>query len=71
LIFLPQPPDPSKLDCEFKGGLGYILRPYQKKKDGREGGRSEKARCQWLTPIILATQEEEIRRITGQASPGK
>jgi hypothetical protein len=26
---------------------------------------------QWLTPIILATQEAEIRRIALEASPGK
>jgi hypothetical protein len=27
------------------------------------------ARCQWLTPIILATQEAEIRRIVVQSQP--
>jgi hypothetical protein len=27
------------------------------------------ARCQWLTPIILTTQEEEIRKITVQSQP--
>jgi hypothetical protein len=25
--------------------------------------KSEKAGCQWLKPVILATQEAEIRRI--------
>jgi hypothetical protein len=25
------------------------------------------ARCQWLTPVILATQEAEIRRIMVQS----
>jgi hypothetical protein len=25
------------------------------------------ARCQWLTPVILATQEAEIRRIVNQS----
>jgi hypothetical protein len=30
-----------------------------------------KAKHQWLTLIILATQEAEIRRITVQARPGK
>jgi hypothetical protein len=29
------------------------------------------AGCQWLTPVILATQEVEIRRIVVKASPGK
>jgi hypothetical protein len=27
------------------------------------------ARCWWLTPIILATQEAEIRRIVVQSQP--
>jgi hypothetical protein len=28
-----------------------------------------KAKWQWLTPEILATQETEIRRIVGQSQP--
>jgi hypothetical protein len=27
--------------------------------------------CQWLTPIIIATQEAEIRRIMVQSQPGE
>jgi hypothetical protein len=27
------------------------------------------ARCQWLTPVILATQKAEIRRIMVQSQP--
>jgi hypothetical protein len=29
------------------------------------------ARSRWLTPVILATQEAEIRRIVIEAKPGK
>jgi hypothetical protein len=29
------------------------------------------ARCQWLTPIILASQEAEIRRTVVQSQPGQ
>jgi hypothetical protein len=31
----------------------------------------EKKRCRWLTPVILATQEAEIRKIRFKASLGK
>jgi hypothetical protein len=39
---------------EFKASLDYIERPCLKK---------ERARQWWLTAVILATQEAEIRRI--------
>jgi hypothetical protein len=29
------------------------------------------AGCRWLTPIILATQEAEIRRMEAQSQPGQ
>jgi hypothetical protein len=32
---------------------------------------SNGARCQWLTPIILATQEAEIRKTVVQSQPGQ
>jgi hypothetical protein len=31
---------------------------------------SERAGCQWITPIILPTQESESRRIVVQSQPG-
>jgi hypothetical protein len=34
-----------------------------KKKKKKKRKRKNKARCQWLTPVMLATQEVEIRRI--------
>jgi hypothetical protein len=30
-----------------------------------------RAKCHWLTPVILATQEAEIRRIAVQSHPGQ
>jgi hypothetical protein len=33
--------------------------------------RVKKVRCRWLTPIILATQEAEIRRISDQSQRGQ
>jgi hypothetical protein len=33
--------------------------------------REERARGQWLTPVIPATQEAEIRRIVVQSLPGQ
>jgi hypothetical protein len=32
-------------------------------------GRHHKARCWWPTPVILATQEAEIKRIVVQSQP--
>jgi hypothetical protein len=29
----------------------------------------KKARCQWLTPVTLATQEAEIKKIMVQTQP--
>jgi hypothetical protein len=32
---------------------------------------SSSAGCQWLTPVVLAIQEAEIRKIAVQSQPGK
>jgi hypothetical protein len=32
---------------------------------------AQNAECRWLTPIILATQEAEIRRILVRSQPGQ
>jgi hypothetical protein len=37
--------------------LTYVIIQYQKAR--------KEAKCRYLTPAILATQEAEIRRITG------
>jgi hypothetical protein len=40
-------------DLKFQTSLGYFVKPCLKTTIG--------ARCWWLTPVILATQETEIR----------
>jgi hypothetical protein len=49
-------------DQKIKASLGYIVRPYLK-------DRKKQARCWWLNPVILDTQEAEIKRITVQSEP--
>jgi hypothetical protein len=50
-------------DHEFEISLDYIAKPSLKKP--RFAGPW------WLTPIILGTQEAEIKRLWFKASPGK
>jgi hypothetical protein len=45
-------------DCTFESP-GELLKP------------TDVAESQWLMPVILATQEAEIRRIVGQSQPGQ
>jgi hypothetical protein len=49
----PSIPEAEAVGSQFETNLDYIARPSHKKT----------GRYQWLTPIVLATQEAEIRRI--------
>jgi hypothetical protein len=45
-------------------------RDKRQRQKRRETYRQEKTvRCQWLTPVILATQETEIRKIAVRSQP--
>jgi hypothetical protein len=59
----------GKSQCDHHEGSFIILHSIVKKK--RKEGKKEKrkARCQWLTPVILATQEVKIRKIAVQGQP--
>jgi hypothetical protein len=47
---------------KFEGSLGYIVKdPVSKTKT--------EAGCWWLTPVILAPQEAEIRRLSIESQP--
>jgi hypothetical protein len=64
-IYNPSPliPGFGRLRQEFEGSLSHIVRPCIKK--------NKVARHQWLTPVILAAQEAEIKRITVQSQPSQ
>jgi hypothetical protein len=51
-------------DLEFEASLGCIGVPTSKKKKKEQQRKNTKTKSQWLTHIILTTQEAEIRRIT-------
>jgi hypothetical protein len=36
-----------------------------------QNSKQEKCKAEWFTPVILATQEAEIRRVAVQDQPGK
>jgi hypothetical protein len=46
-----------------------IAQPKQQKEGRLEKDKKKFVRHQWLTPVILTTQEAEIRRITVQNQP--
>jgi hypothetical protein len=41
------------------------------KEKGKKATHKGIKRCWWFTPVILATQEAEIRRTTVQSQPGQ
>jgi hypothetical protein len=56
---------PGHLPASTAGNQGRLLTEVVSKSDAFLSGRW------WLTPVILATQEAEIRRTTVQSQPGK
>jgi hypothetical protein len=50
-------------NCKFKASLGYIVRSVSRKE--KEAGRP------WLTPVIPAAWEAEIRRTLFEDQPGQ
>jgi hypothetical protein len=56
-------------------GPSYILKSKRgKEKNQKNKKQQQKAfedKCQWLTPVILATSEAEIRRIVVQRQLGQ
>jgi hypothetical protein len=62
---------PSPMELSLPTAPGMSLRCVT--EPGTGGGTRERpeAGCQWLTPVIQATQEAEIRRITVRSQPGQ
>jgi hypothetical protein len=50
------------------GGAAICCLKY---KPNSAGSNPREARCQWLMPVIIATQGTEIRRIMVQSQPGQ
>jgi hypothetical protein len=51
----------------------YTMADIVRKNPGKQSysHKPQEARCGWLTPIILATEETELRRTTVQSQPGQ
>jgi hypothetical protein len=59
---IPAPQRQTKENHKFKASTGYSERPSMKKM--------ERSQVQWLTPVITAPWEAEVRRIRVQGQPG-
>jgi hypothetical protein len=53
-------------DCLNPGVQSHVVKPYFIYKQSLKI-----TRCQWLMPVILATQEAEIRRVVVRSQPGQ
>jgi hypothetical protein len=65
-IYNPSTLEAEQEDNDSSPAHGYILKPCLKKKKKKE---RKEVRCLWLMPVILATQEAEIRWIEFRSQP--
>jgi predicted secreted protein len=56
---------------ELSQGNSLELLIYTNKNSEKKEGGAGGASCWWLTPVILATQEAEMRGLLFETSPGK
>jgi hypothetical protein len=54
---------------EFTLNLNFVFNYSVAKKEKKKKQNYLTAGCRWLTPVILATQEAEIRRIILRSQP--